>query len=273
MSPASLPADPQDAPSGYGRGRGSGLLNRRLIGFGGALIVEIAIVLLLLTIGSSFAGPDDEPPQVTTFEARDVSDPPPSEPDEPADQARSEAPAEAIQQPVPPSAPPEAQPARELPTPSAIQPPPLNLPTPVLQPRPSPPQSNPAPPRQPGRTYGPPDTGPQGGANDSERVGTAPNGQPMFRARWYREPAEGELAGYLSTASGPGSALIVCRTVPDFYVEDCQLLSEAPRGSQIGRAVLAAAWQFRVRPPIVEGRSQVGSWVQIRIDYGRTIRR
>lgn len=100
-------------------------------------------------------------------------------------------------------------------------------------------------------------------------MGTAPNGQPMYRARWYREPTDQELAGYLSTASGPGFALIVCRTVPDFYVEDCELIGEAPRGSQIGRAVLAAAWQFRVRPAIVGGRSQVGSWVRIRIDYTR----
>ena len=95
----------------------------------------------------------------------------------------------------------------------------------------------------------------------------------MYAARWYREPTRQELSGYLSTATAPSSALIVCKTVSGYYVEDCELLGETPRGSQIGRAVLAAAWQFRVRPAIIAGRSQVGSWVRIRIDYTRAVQR
>lgn len=112
---------------------------------------------------------------------------------------------------------------------------------------------------------GPPDRGFPG---DSERVsGSGPNGEPLYAASWYREPYPDELRGYLSTANSEGWGLINCRTVPDFRVEDCVLEAEYPRGSQIGRAVLAAAWQFRVRPPRVGGRSQVGEWVRIRIDY------
>jgi protein TonB len=75
------------------------------------------------------------------------------------------------------------------------------------------------------------------------------------------------LRAYLSTARGPGWGLIACRTAPDYRVEDCVPLDEYPEGSQINRAVLAAAWEFRVRPARIGGRSQVGSWVRIRIDY------
>lgn len=119
-----------------------------------------------------------------------------------------------------------------------------------------------------GQVYGPPDTGGSPASRDSERVGTAPNGEPLYAAAWYREPSDDELRGYLSTASGPGWGLIACRTAPDYRVEDCVGLDEYPFGSQIERAVLAAAWQFRVRPPRVGGRSMVGAWVRIRIDYG-----
>ena len=112
---------------------------------------------------------------------------------------------------------------------------------------------------------GPPDTGSPG---DSKRVGSAPNGEPLYAAAWYREPYDSELSGYLSTADGPGWALIACRTVPDFRVEDCVGLDEYPGGSQIQRAVLAAAWQFRVRPPRLGGVTKYGEWVRIRIDYG-----
>ena len=105
----------------------------------------------------------------------------------------------------------------------------------------------PAPAQTPGRgMMGPPNLGVPG---DSKRVGTAPGGQPMYAAAWYREPYDDELSGYLSTAQGPGWALIACRTAPDWRVEDCVGLSEYPTGSNMLRAVLAAAWQFRVRPP------------------------
>ena len=117
-------------------------------------------------------------------------------------------------------------------------------------------------------TYGPPNTGGSSSSfRDSERVGTAPNGEPLYAATWYRQPSDDELRGYLSTASGPGWGLIACRTAPDYRVEDCVGLDEYPTGSQINRAVLAAAWQFKVRPPRLGGKLLVGSWVRIRIDY------
>jgi protein TonB len=122
----------------------------------------------------------------------------------------------------------------------------------------------PAPPTRP--AYGPADTR-SAASRDSERVGTAPNGEPLYAAEWYREPDEVMLRNYLSTANGPGSGLIACRTAPDYRVEDCVALEEYPQGSQIARSVLAAAWEFRVRPPRLGGRPLVGSWVRIRIDY------
>lgn len=112
---------------------------------------------------------------------------------------------------------------------------------------------------------GPPNLGVPG---DSKQVGSAPNGEPLYAAAWYREPYDSELAGYLSTADGPGWALIACRTVANFRVDDCVGLDEYPTGSRLQRAVLAAAWQFQVRPPRVGGVSKVGEWVRIRIDYG-----
>lgn len=113
---------------------------------------------------------------------------------------------------------------------------------------------------------GPPNTASPG---DSQRVaGSGPNGEPLYAASWYREPYDDELSGYLATASGPGWGLIACRTAPNFRVEDCIALDEYPERSNIARAVLAAAWQFKVRPPQIGGRPQVGEWVRIRIDYG-----
>ena len=89
----------------------------------------------------------------------------------------------------------------------------------------------------------------------------------MYAAAWYREPSADELRAYLSTADGPGWGLIACRTAPDYRVESCVGLDEYPNGSRITNAVLAAAWQFRVRPPRVGGKLMVGTWVRIRIDY------
>ena len=45
------------------------------------------------------------------------------------------------------------------------------------------------------------------------------------------------------------------------------LVDEWPDRAGVGSAVLAMAWQFRVRPPRVGGRVMVGEWVRIRINY------
>ncbi|MGQ3100942.1 MAG: hypothetical protein ACT6Q5_15125 [Sphingopyxis solisilvae] len=223
-----------------------------------SVLIPALLLLMLLTFGA------EKPVTVKEEWVSVVSIAAPQAPEETAE-ARPSA-----------SEPAEIQPLPEPPTPDEPVPPqaaePLAAPTP-----PAPPQPVPPPPTVPrigvrppgGQVYGPPNTGSASSSyRDTERVGTAPNGEPLYAAAWYREPTDGELRGYFSTADGPGWGLIACRTAPDFRVEDCVGLDEYPTGSQIMRAVLAAAWQFRVRPPRLGGKPMVGAWVRIRIDYG-----
>lgn len=242
---------------------------RKLASLAIALALEGLLLLMLLTLGATIAGVEDGKEEVTTFKAKSFAAPPP-----PAAQPETAPPETA------PDTPREVQTAPMSPirpSPLVLNPQPAPAPAPQAAPAPPEPRSSAAPPARPKSTigarvrpdagYGPVDTGNPRTVGDSERVGTMPNGEPLYAARWYREPTQAELAGYLSTANGPGSALIACKTVPDYYVDDCVLLSESPPGSMMGRASLAAAWQFRVRPARVGGRELVGSWVRIRVDY------
>lgn len=105
------------------------------------------------------------------------------------------------------------------------------------------------------------------GGDDSEEVGRAPNGEVLYAADWARKPTNTELNGYLPPNAPDGWGLIACRTVAGNRVEDCVELGQSPRGSRLASAVRQAAWQFRVLPPRRNGRSLIGSWVRIRIDY------
>lgn len=236
---------------------------QRLAGLIAALLLEALVVILLLTLGTrrtvEMAG--DERP-LSTF---DIASPTP-EPAEP--EAKTEArPSEQSPESVPPS---PSQPAPPVRVPEApVAPPAAPVQLPSTQPIAAAPAAPPAVGR-PREVYGPPAPrgSSSGGGSDTPLVeGSGPNGEKLYAAAWQREPYDSELRGYLSTAQ-PGWALIACRTVADFRVEDCVALGENPRGSQLARAVLAAAWQFRVRPPRIGGRVQVGEWVRIRIEYG-----
>jgi protein TonB len=235
-----------------------------MLGLGLAFLIEALLVLLLLTLGrEEQPGVKDERPTVVSLIAPETSEESPearrSEPERRAE-ARPETQRPEPEEPRPPQ---PAEPAAAPAAPAA----------PTILPMrwslsPANPLRNtdrPAPPARP--LYGPPDNR-SPAMRDTERVGTAPNGEPLYAAEWYREPDDSMLRDYLSTARGPGWGLIACRTAPDYRVEDCVALEEYPEGSQINRSVLAAAWEFRVRPPRRGGQPLVGSWVRIRIDYG-----
>ena len=241
-----LQPTPVPAPSFVERVRsGAG---RRTLGLGLALLVEALLVLMLLTLGpGALPGDEDERPTVVTFLPSEPSVEPPEARRPEREQSAEERPEAERPDAEQPSPPQPAEPAPALPT-QTIMPTPWQLPPSARRP------------------YGPADRR-SAASRDSERVGTAPNGEPLYAAEWYREPDDDMLRSYLSTARGPGWGLIACRTAPDYRVEDCVALGEYPEGSQIKRSVLAAAWEFRVRPPRLGGRPLVGSWVRIRIDY------
>jgi protein TonB len=98
--------------------------------------------------------------------------------------------------------------------------------------------------------------------------GEGPGGAHLYNAEWYREPTNAELDYYLPKAVDRGSwALIACQTIQHYHVENCYALGESPMGSGLARAMRLAAWQFLVRPPNIDGKPLIGSWVRIRIDF------
>ena len=254
-----LPPRPVPATHFFERLRSAS--GRRALGLGLTVLIEALMLLLLLTLGSGRPpGIEEERSTVVSFISPEVSE-------EAPEARRPEPEPSAAEQPAPrrpePEEPPPPQPDEPAPAVAPAPAPAVILPTPWELP------TSAAPPRSSDRrapTYGPADRR-SAASRDSERVGTAPNGEPLYAAEWYREPDDVALRAYLSTARGPGWGLIACRTAPNYRVEDCVALSEYPEGSQINRSVLAAAWEFRVRPPRRGGQLLVGSWVRIRIDY------
>ena len=111
-------------------------------------------------------------------------------------------------------------------------------------------------------------TGTGRSSGEGSGTGEGPGGEELYNAEWYKEPTHAELAYYLpKNMPTSGWGMIACRTVANFQVEDCRELGDSPPGSGLARAVRQAAWQFRVRPPRINGKMLIGSWVRIRIDY------
>ncbi|GAA0274789.1 hypothetical protein GCM10009127_14200 [Alteraurantiacibacter aestuarii] len=242
----------------------------RAVGMVLALVLEALLILLIVMMGRTGFQPAGSDSSIASFDVSQAAEQAPAQEEQAATQP-------AVQVPATPS---EQTPDSQLPPPAptlerALSVNPVGPPVVTLTPEEfaSTDISN-LPRRRPdapsGPAYGPP--APAANPADSQVVGTAPDGSPMYGARWYQEPTDQEMAGYLSTAN-PGSwALIACKTAPGWRVEDCVGLEEYPTGSNLQRAVLAAAWQFQVRPPRRGNASLVGSWVRIRITYDRRVR-
>lgn len=269
MAPAMASTAPLQEPAPTPIARLRRRLGDRAIGIAVAVAIELLLLLVLLTLGTGITRPGE--PDGTAITSFDVAPAPPVEEPSQAEPAAEQTPqpAEPQQQAQVQEQPPVPRPVVQDSAPPAR--PVLILPRPHTFRLPAPDRAPPAPPSRPAaapQVYGPP--APPAGAGmpgDTERVGTAPNGEPMYAARWYREPTDNELAGYLSTANGPGYGLITCRVVKGYRVEECVGLSEQPQGSNLLRAVLAASWQFRVRPPRIGGKERFGEWVRIQITY------
>lgn len=107
------------------------------------------------------------------------------------------------------------------------------------------------------------------GATDAS-VGTGPGGVTLYAADWYpRPPTDAELNGYLPKRTIPEGAWaeVACKTIPGNRVENCQALGESPPGSGLASAIRQAGWQFRIRPPRIDGKPQVGTWVKVHIEF------
>ena len=245
-------------------------VSRRAVGIGATIAIELLILLMLLSLGVNTGPAAPQGGELTTFDARESAEAETPEAETEEDSAEPETPTTQPETPVPVAA---AQPPSALPRPSPIYIPPAPVappPPPDAQPAP---ETPPQPPRaravvRPGSGMGPPANTGRQGPPDSQIVGTAPDGSPLYAASWYTEPTQQQLAGFMDGARGPGWGLIACRTARNWRVEDCVVLGESPAGSNIAGSFNAAAWQFLVRPARVDGEYLIGSWVRIRMDYG-----
>lgn len=237
-------------------------LRERLTSFVLALLIEGLLVLLILWLSPVFTTKPGQEPTLIGFDVQNGDEAPAeASKGEPKPKRASGSREQAVTQPepiVPP--PPSAAPAE----PSG----PLSF---VKMSRNDYARSDVA--NAPAQTSGGAGEGESSGstAGDSQLAGgKSRSGEPLYKAEWYREPTDRELGAYIPERSRgkPGWGLIACRTVPNFRVEDCEELADAPRGSGLAGAVRQAAFQFRVRPPRIGGKPLVGSWVAIRIDYG-----
>lgn len=225
-------------------------LFRRLTSLALTLGIELLLVLALLTLSPRLPPEIEVPVRPNTFSLSPA--PKPASPEKPK---------------------PRAQPKQNT-----------AAPTPPPPPRPTPPPPVPDQPKLiemtsedfaatdiakiPSTRDGQPDSASTG--KDSVAAygpGEGPGGQRLFYAEWVREPSRAELGGYLPANFRTGTADIACRTIERNEVDNCRSLGESPLGSGLAKAMRLAAWQFRIRPPRVNGKPIIGAWVRIHFDF------
>jgi protein TonB len=236
----------------------------RALGIVLTLLLELALIGILLTLGMTRR---EAPPVFSSLTTVDVGEqtenPDATEEDETEPQPDSQAEVAPVAPPLPSALPPLPSPVT---TPAPVPPP---QPDPQPTPQPSATRSPPRAVIRPGGgTYGPPGSAARR-EGDSQVVGTAPDGSPLYAARWFREPTDAELGPALATVDPPAWALIACKTAPNWAVTDCVGIEQSPTSSNMMNAVLATAWRFQVRPPRRGNASLMGAWVRIRISYTR----
>ena len=222
-------------------------LSRRLSGFGLALAINLALLLILMTLGII------PPPGQKTSRGLVVDLIPASRSTSTTREQRTEVRQRRAEKPVP-------------------KPPAIVLPSvkPTITPPPEPQAKT-----QPWLEMSQSDMAAadisklhsSGSDGDSEVVGKGPNGETLYAAEWARRPTNAEVTGYLPRNAPDGWGLIACKTIPENRVDDCIELDQSPRGSHLASAARQAAWQFRVRPPRKNARPLVGEWVRILIEY------
>ena len=113
--------------------------------------------------------------------------------------------------------------------------------------------------------------GVSGARSSTVAEGKGPAGQTLYKAEWYREPTDSQIAPYMTKVRDSGWGAIACQTIDRYHVDNCVELGETP-GSGIAHGWRQAAWQFLVRPPTIDGKPQIGAWVVITYDLTMRIR-
>ncbi|WP_262408627.1 hypothetical protein [Sphingomonas sp. JC676] len=236
---------------------------RRGAAFVLALIVELLIALLLLGLIPTISPKEKSKPVVFGISTNEGNEPAAKQ------QAKAKAKAAKADKPEPQPQPPKPEIVPPPPVPQAKQPPSFLVLTredyatgDIAKVRSSAPSTATA-------DAGDAAAGGSEGLGDSEKAGKGPHGEQLYAAEWYRRPTDAEISPYISErARGvEGWGEIACRTVARYRVEDCQELGDYPRGSGYAGSVRQAAFQFLVKPPRVNGKLLVGTWVRIRITY------